>query len=739
MKHVVLIIISISLFISSSSWSQELESSVRPRIGLALSGGSAHGFAHIGVLKYLEELGIQIDYITGTSMGSVIGGLYALGFDADDIRQIASELDWDLIMSNGIPLNEVAPIEKQFHGKTPLFVLWKDSAFKLPRGIIRGQKLDLVISKVYCPAHNIVDFDDFHIPFRCVGVDIEDGSVDAFERGYVGNAIRASMAIPTVFPPKELNGKLYVDGGLIRNFPVEEVRELGADYVIGVYVGCEKESREDLVSMLDILRQATNMSSILDSEEQSKLTDLLVLPDVNDLGSFDFNNYQTFINKGYEAASEHSEELKALAKNLNRFPAVERNEKLQYPRSLRFSKVTTKDSDPVFEKMIVNEMGVLEDYAVSLDQIDEGLSVLYGTKNFSKAAYTFNNSPEGLELEIDVDEIAPFSLGFNVNRFNLYNSAFVISGEARNVIGRPSNFRLDARISDNPALQGQYYLRIPGSPHNLVKISAKIERFKQPEFDQAELRELYRYEQGYFKAELIREWKNQYLFSLGYSFLHDQLTPETNDNRRFMEYQSERNELFIRTSYNNVDKQTFATEGFDISVGLKYMFNNLIREENDAQIASFFDDDKSYGGADLSIKHYRSLSRSVCVEWSLKGRYTTGRTFLDSYRVGGPRQEKSFVYGFAGLDDAELMMGNHISSSLALRVQLLEKFYLSPILNYIYGEHYDFRRIPTVSSAGFGLGLDYNSPIGPIRFDIGYASLKERVVLNLGLGYRHIF
>jgi len=739
MKHVVLILFVIHVGFYSS-WSQELESTMRPKVGLALSGGAAHGFAHIGVLQYLEEQGIEIDYITGTSMGSVIGGLYALGFNARDIKHIASQLDWDVIMSNSIPLNEVAPIEKPFHGKIPLSILWKGSAFKLPQGLIRGQKLDLVISHVYCPAYSVTDFDNFHIPFRCVGVDIENGSMNLFNDGYLGNSIRASMAIPTVFPPKELNDRLYVDGGLIRNFPVQEVMDMGADFTIGVYVGSEKESREDLVSMLDILRQATSMSSILDSEKQAKLADILVLPEVKKMGSFDFNNYEEFIQKGYEAAKVNAEKVRNLAKTLNQFPTLDKNKKLKYPKSLRFSKITTLDSDPVFEKMILNELRIWENYAVTLDQIDERLSLIYGTKNFSKAAYTFNNTKQGLELIIDVDEIAPFSLGFNVNRFNLYNTAFVLSGEARNVIGKPSNFRMDARISDNPGLQGQYFLRLPRIPSLLVKLSAKLERFELPQFVGDQQSQLYKYEQGYLRAELVQEWKNRFLFSLGFQFLHDEIKPDISEQRRFLEYQSERNEVFAELSLNNLDKQNYATKGSNLEFGIKYMFNNLIEEIPVAGIpVNFFSDEKSYAAADFSFLHYKSLSSILCLELGIQSRYALGKSFLDSYKIGGPRQAKTATYGFMGLDDSELIVGNHISGSLALRMQLMDNLYLSPAASFIYAEQYDFVSTQVVSILGVGLAIDYNAPIGPVSFNIGYADLKDQVIMNLGLGYRHIF
>ncbi len=724
---------------SCAVYGQVGESVVRPKIGLALSGGSAHGFAHIGVIRYLEELGIEVDYVTGTSMGSIIGGLHAMGFDSYDIEKVASELDWDMIMSNDIPLNEVAPIEKTFHGRIPLSVLWTNNSFRLPKGFIRGQKLDLVISKVYCPAHSVSDFDAFHKPFRCVAVNIEDGSVEVFDKGYLGNAIRASMSIPTIFPPKELNDKLYVDGGLIRNFPVEEVIDVGADFVIGVFVGSDMSKKDELNSMIDVLRQSASMAGMLDSKEQQKLADILVVPDMEEHGTFDFNDYVHCIEEGYEAAKEQKEVFIKLADKLNRYSDPQRNGKLTYPSSLRFKEITTIGCDPVFERMILSRLKLWENYAVDLDQIDESLSLIYGTKNFSKTAYSFYQTDEGLGLEIDVDEAPPFSLGFNVNRYNLYNTALVISGDARNVIGRPSYFRMDARISDFPGIQGQYFIRVPSAPSLLFRVSSKLEKFELPLYEGKNKGEVFDYEQGYLKIDLVKEWKNKYLFNIGYQFLHDEIRPES-ISMSFGEYQSERSEIFAGIEYNDLNTEPYAHSGNAIKFSINYMFNNTLKIDGlvdpENPLATY---DLAYLGSDVQIENYTPLAGRICLKTSLRGRYDFGDSFLDSYRVGGTDQSKYHVHGHVGVDDSELILGNHVSARLALRLQLRPSIYLSPLAQYTIGERYYLNATESVSLWATGLAVDYDSPLGPISVDLGYASLTSRVVVNFGVGYRHIF
>ena len=731
----------------SSLLAQEIStiSTTRPKIGLALSGGSAHGFAHVGVIKYLEEQGIEVDYVTGTSMGSVVGGLYAMGFDADEIAEIAGNLDWDLLMSNRVPLDEVAPIEKAFHERIPISALWKNSSFRLPRGFIRGQKLDLVISRVYAPAYYIEHFDQFRLPFRCVAVDIEDGSIDVLENGFVGNSIRASMAIPTVFPPKELNDRLYVDGGLLRNFPVTEVIDMGADFVIGVYVGSNKALRGDLHSMFDIMKQSASMGNLLDSELQKEMTDILILPDVKEHGTFDFINYQHCIEMGYEAAAAHAPTIKALAERLSQYTIPERPKKLEYPTSLRFSEIKITNAEPVFEKMIRNRMHCQENYATTVDEVEEGLSLVYGTKNFSRTSYSYYNTDEGeLGLEVDVEKMDPFILGLNINRFKLYNSALILSGEARNVLGKPSSFRMDARISDYPGLQGHYFIRLPSWPSFIFRASAKLEKSQLPFHNLNRRDRTYAYQQGYAQAEFIKEWKNKYMVGAAIGFVQDEIKPEAFSEVGIIEYQSERSVLSAYISHNSLDQNPYPGRGLDYKFTLSHVFSNVLRlnERQDSMTFLRVPREGSYQKADFRLAYYRPMNSRLTMEFSMKSRLDFGTAFLDSYRVGGPIQEKTLTYGFLGINDSELLVGSHISGKFGFRFQLKGELYLSPAVQYLYGNDVlaaTFRRPETVSVLGGGLTLGLNSPIGPVSVDFGYSTLKKEVVINLGLGYRHIF
>ena len=204
----------------------------RPKVGLVLSGGGAKGMAHIGVIKAMEEAGLYPDYITGTSMGSIIGALYAIGYSADEIKEIALGIKWENVLTNDIPLDKVAFEEKLFYGRYFIELPIKDKKIGLPQGLIEGQELTMFLNKITRPAHGITDFHKLPIPFECVAADIETGKSVVLKSGSLPLAMRASMSIPTFFTPTTIDSTLFVDGGLLRNFPVQEALDIDRKSVV---------------------------------------------------------------------------------------------------------------------------------------------------------------------------------------------------------------------------------------------------------------------------------------------------------------------------------------------------------------------------------------------------------------------------------------------------------------------------------------------------------------------------
>jgi NTE family protein len=260
----------------------------RPKIGLVLGGGGAKGFAHIGALKLIDSLNIPIDYIVGTSIGGIAGGLYSIGYTGKDLEQLAHETDWEEIFSD-TPERELLPyFVRRESGRYQLTFGLKGVKPTPPRGLINGQKISLLLSSLTFPYENVEDFDHLPIPFRPVAVDLVTGNEVILRSGSLAKALRATMAIPTVFSPVDWGDSLLVDGGLLNNLPVDVIKEMGADIVIAVDLSSPLKSRQELGSAIEILEQTI---SIYDREKWTRnvrQADIFLHPDLALFTAADF-------------------------------------------------------------------------------------------------------------------------------------------------------------------------------------------------------------------------------------------------------------------------------------------------------------------------------------------------------------------------------------------------------------------------------------------------------------------
>ncbi|MDH3925395.1 MAG: patatin-like phospholipase family protein, partial [Xanthomonadales bacterium] len=245
----------------------------RPKIGLVLSGGGARGGAHVGVLKALEEMNVPIDFVAGTSMGAIIGGLYASGYSADEIEKLLIETDWKKALTDKPARRDRTmrkkDLERQF--LIPYRIGFNKGSLQLPLGVIEGQHLDQVFHQMLLPVVGINDFDDLPLPFRAIATDLVTGEAVVLSSGSLANSLRASMSVPGVFAPVKIDGRLLVDGGMANNLPVNIVREMGADIVIAVDISTPLLTEEQLTSILSVTEQLTSFLTRRATEAQIAL------------------------------------------------------------------------------------------------------------------------------------------------------------------------------------------------------------------------------------------------------------------------------------------------------------------------------------------------------------------------------------------------------------------------------------------------------------------------------------
>lgn len=345
----------------------------RPKVGVVLSGGGAKGSAHIGALKVIEEMGIPVDFVTGTSMGSIIGGLYSLGYTPDEMDSIIRTVDWSIIMSNNVTRNQLSYLDKVHKSKYLLTVPFntassleksiesgqrtrpqtaeditnpttsETSVFinSLPAGFISGNNVESLLNSLSVGYQDSISFDDLPIPYACVGTDIVTGNEVVFRNGSLAKAIRASMAIPGVFAPIRIGNMVLVDGGMLNNFPVDICREMGADIIIGVRVSSTKKSNPDVLNSLpEVLSQLMGVVTQRKSDANIADCDIFIEPDVTGFGamSFDSKSVATLVQRGYDAADAHREELRELKEMLDSYGPEGKH--LQAPRALNLDNDT---------------------------------------------------------------------------------------------------------------------------------------------------------------------------------------------------------------------------------------------------------------------------------------------------------------------------------------------------------------------------------------------------------------
>ncbi|HKE56563.1 MAG TPA: patatin-like phospholipase family protein, partial [Pyrinomonadaceae bacterium] len=289
----------------------------RPKIGLVLSGGGARGWAHVGVLRWFEEHHIPVDYVAGTSMGGLVGAMYAMGSSPNEIREIGSELDWDKALSGPPSFAELSYRRKEDQRMYPSDIelgAGRDG-IRLPSGVNPGHNIGLIFDRLTLPYATLRDFDELPIPFRCVATDMLDAREVVFKSGPLAKALRATMSIPGVFTPVEIDDKILADGGLLNNIPTDVAKEMGADVIIAVNVGTPLGTREDIQSLGGMLSQIIGVATIESDRRHLQLANLVITPDLGKYTLLDFKAVNAISDLGYEAAKQNGQALEQYALN----------------------------------------------------------------------------------------------------------------------------------------------------------------------------------------------------------------------------------------------------------------------------------------------------------------------------------------------------------------------------------------------------------------------------------------
>ena len=358
MRKTISMVLLASLMAMTQVCAQYSPQTKRKKVAVVLSGGGAKGVAHIGALKVIEEAGIPIDIITGTSMGSIVGGLYSIGYRADVLDSIVRAQDWNTLLLDreDLSLQRIAEREKQnTYMISTGITLKKNKGLSATGGIIKGKNLHGLFERLTSGYNDSIDFNTLPIPFACVATDMVTFTEYDFHSGVLPQAMRASMAIPAVFTPVRIGGMVLVDGGMRNNYPADVAREMGADIIIGIAVPDEDKSAEDLGSTTSILKRIVDYNTKNKNEENVSITDVYIPVNTHNYSAASFNSaaIDTLINRGEKAAREHWDELVALRQRIGNYtPKAQTPVVLLSPDSVEITSVEFVDVSPIDEKYI---------------------------------------------------------------------------------------------------------------------------------------------------------------------------------------------------------------------------------------------------------------------------------------------------------------------------------------------------------------------------------------------------
>jgi predicted acylesterase/phospholipase RssA len=383
-------ILSIIVFTGLATNNNTLES---PKIGLALGGGGAKGFAHLGVLKIIDSLNIPISYVAGTSIGAVMGGLYSAGYSASQIDSMVKAIDWSTIFSDQPAREKLSYSEKWETGRFQIPLNFNHFNLEPPSGLIAGQKVSLLLSRLLLPICQITNFDSLAIPFRCVAADLISGKEVILDKGSLAEAIRASISVPSVFTPVEWGDSLLVDGGVINNLPVDVLRKMGADLIIAIDVGLLSKSKEELNDAITILRHSLSLSQNIKETENMRSADVVISPNLSNYSIADFNNRKIseIVEIGQQTARSCVEDLKKLTEEKRDKPHFLDNS--QIPQGVIYGVQITGNKTLAFS-FIYQLLGIRPTKTIDIDLLENRIESLYGLGYFETINYQIRHHSE---------------------------------------------------------------------------------------------------------------------------------------------------------------------------------------------------------------------------------------------------------------------------------------------------------------------------------------------------------
>lgn len=785
-KLLIFVTIVLSLFLKSQQVNDSLKIRLQnvskdTKFGLALSGGGAKGFAHIGILKMIDSLGIKVDYITGTSMGGILGGLYAMGYDADQLKKIIYKVDWNRILSNKILYSKVNISEKDEYDKYILEFPVIKGVPTLPSSYIEGQYMGEVLNTLTFNAKHINDFSQLRIPVQLTSSDIENGGLIMQKKGSLPLAIRSTLAIPAAFAPVYIDGKLLVDGGLDRNYPANEVRQMGADFVIGGYTGFRLFTKKEIENPMKMIYQTHAIRSVEDFKHQKALSNILVdfVDPLGDITTKDFARFRKIIKIGETEARKHLPEFVALAEAQKKLGITYEHKMIEEVK-LPTTKFTFNEedgtplTDDVEVSVIKRELGLTEGKYYDVKTVNEAIDRVFGMRQYEKVYYTYTNAGDGLIMNIFVKKAKKGAFKLALHYDTEQSVGIIVNYTYRNILANRSRFLATIDISERFKARLAYQRFLGSGDHWWVDLEAKMVHLKSNDLTFR----VFSYEGGDYntnfpnhiyrnitgKIALNYNINPNAFISVGTEFstermysLLDKVDQSKVDNYSKKLYNHSNFNTFIKFEQNNLNKRYFFTKGNHLQVSTRFYYGDQYQlydlETVQPQLYPILNPKDSYYSLPENLVSFTvnenfayPITRRLAVKANLflgtsfgpKREDTVPYLFLNQkYNLGGSEYNYDVLNPeFNGLRQKELPMNSVAKAGISLQYRIMKKLYITPSFSYgkVSEEFSPFN--DSFEMFGYGLNLGYESLLGPINLNISRNNQLDFSRIYFSIGFK---
>ena len=697
------------------------------KVALVLSGGGAKGYAHLGVLRVLEKENIKIDYIAGTSIGALVGTLYSIGYSIDEIEKVLDNLNIESFLESGSDLTGLDLDKKETLKKYSFYINFDNELnYSLPKGLRETEELYLVVKNLLKNYENTKNFNNFPIPLRVVATNLNTGETKSFSEGDIAKILTASMAIPTIFEPVEVNGALYVDGLVSRNLPVEEAYDMGADLVIASDVGTPVV-KKDNYNILSVLNQMIAIQSSYITKDSKEKATVLISPDIKNISATDTTKRKDLIELGEVATQGQIAKLREFPKNSSN------NKRINIQKEKRDSFVINKiEYDPKFDKNTIDILNnifiVLLNKPISESDIEKKIVDVYNSKYMDKLYYTVEDGV--LHLDGEKGHLNRVGVGFNYQTgygttFNVGTDLF-FSGKFGNNINL--NFKFGDYLGADLGTLTYYGIR------NRFGILTNIGYNESPFFLYDKRRKTAKFmnREAYLNIGVFNQPSNNSMISYGILSKLSSLKQDTGGSlSQNLEYSENQAKTYLRFKYDNLDSISNPMRG--IKADLIYNFASSIGKSKS----------NLYGPA-YSIKGYIPINSKSSFVYGLNLASLRGDRIRADQRIrlGGMYTNiDNNEFEFYGLNYQEKQVKDLISLTLGFKHKIVYSLYFNTKFNIAtFTEDNPLNnndsRLWKNYSKGLGISISYDSPIGPIEFSVSSDLKHKRPIGSISIGYK---